>query len=47
MVPALGKLIINGQTVKARDGVAIHGVEKIDIEAIDDSEILIADVPKL
>jgi quercetin 2,3-dioxygenase len=47
LVPALGKLIINGKTVKARDGVAIHGVEKLDIEAVEDSEILIADVPKL
>jgi redox-sensitive bicupin YhaK (pirin superfamily) len=47
LVPALGKLTINGKTVKARDGVAIHAVERIDIEAIDESEILIADVPAL
>src|SRR5262245_16488465 len=47
LVPALGRLTINGKEVKARDGVAIREVEKIDIAATEDSEILIADVPKL
>lgn len=47
LVPALGKLTINGKSVKARDGVAIHGEEKIEIKADEDSEILIADVPNI
>lgn len=47
LVPALGRLTINGKIVKARDGVAITGVEKIAIQAMEDSEILLADIPKL
>lgn len=45
LVPALGKLTINGKSVKARDGVAIHGEQTIEIKADEESEILIADVP--
>jgi redox-sensitive bicupin YhaK (pirin superfamily) len=45
LVPALGKLTVNGKSIKARDGVAIHGENKIGIKADEESEILIADVP--
>ncbi|HYD31224.1 MAG TPA: hypothetical protein VEB64_10275, partial [Azospirillaceae bacterium] len=45
LVPAKGRLKINGQEVKARDGVAITGEERVVIEALEDSEVLLADVP--
>ena len=47
LVPAVGRLTINGKSVKARDGVAIHGEDKVDITAHEPSEILIADVPSV
>ena len=45
LVPALGRLTVNGKAVKARDGVAVHGEDRIEIAAVEDGEILIADVP--
>jgi redox-sensitive bicupin YhaK (pirin superfamily) len=47
LVPAEGRLAVNGKTVNARDGVAIRNEERVDILALDDAEVLIADVPKL
>jgi hypothetical protein len=47
LVPALGRLTVNGKPIKARDGVAIHAVNPIEIAAQEDSEILLADVPAL
>ncbi len=47
LVPALGRITVNGKEIKARDGVAIHGEENITIAALDDSEILLADVPRV
>jgi quercetin 2,3-dioxygenase len=47
MVPAAGKLTVNGKPAKARDGIAIHGEDRIELKAIEDTEILLADVPKL
>jgi hypothetical protein len=45
LVPATGLLTVNGKTVKARDGVAIHREDTIEVTAHEESEILIADVP--
>ena len=47
LVPATGKLLVNGTTAKARDGVAIRDQTSIDIEALEDSELLLADVPPM
>lgn len=43
LVPASGKVAIDGKTVNARDGVAITGLETITITALEDSEIVVAD----
>jgi len=45
LVPATGAVLVNGQRVAARDGLAIAGEDTIVIEAIDDSELLLADLP--
>ncbi len=47
LVPALGRITVNGKPAKARDGVAIRGEDKVEITAHEESEILIADVPKI
>ena len=43
LVPATGKVRIDGVEVNARDGAAITGVGKIEIEAIEDSELVLVD----
>jgi redox-sensitive bicupin YhaK (pirin superfamily) len=45
LVPAFGSLVVNGVRVYARDGAAIKDVAKIQITAIEDSELVLADVP--
>ena len=45
LVPAEGAVKVNGVRVAARDGLAITGGEAIEIRAIEDSELLLADVP--
>ena len=44
LVPAAGKVEVNGQTARARDGVAVSEVETLTITALEDSEILLADL---
>jgi len=44
-VPAIGRLMVNGQEVKARDGAVIADEETVRIEAIEDAEVLLADLP--
>ncbi|MEO3428450.1 pirin family protein [Pelagibius sp. CAU 1746] len=44
LVPATGRLKVNGETVEARAGVVLEGVEEVTITAEEDSEILLADV---
>jgi redox-sensitive bicupin YhaK (pirin superfamily) len=43
LVPATGKVRIDGVEANARDGVAITGLGKIEIEAIEDSELVLVD----
>jgi quercetin 2,3-dioxygenase len=43
LVPATGKLLVNGLTVAAGDGVAIMGGINLTFEALDDSEIILVD----
>lgn len=43
LVPATGRVEVNGVPAAARDGVAITGVDEIRLTAIDDSEIVLVD----
>ncbi len=43
LVPATGKLEIEGQPVKARDGVAVAEVEVLSIKALEDSEVVLVE----
>ena len=45
LVPATGAVMADGQRVDARDGLAITGEDTIELTAIDDSELLLADLP--
>jgi redox-sensitive bicupin YhaK (pirin superfamily) len=44
LVPATGRIEVNGAAAKARDGVAISDLEEIEIVALDDSEVVLVDV---
>ena len=43
LVPATGRIEIDGQTFEARDGAAIIGGAPITITAVEDSEIVLVD----
>ena len=43
LVPATGSIRIEDQTAEARDGVAITGLDRFTITALDDSEIVLVD----
>ncbi len=43
LVPATGKVAVNGVEAKARDGVAITRAEAITITALEDSEVILVD----
>lgn len=43
LVPATGSIRIEDQTAEARDGVAITGLDRFTITAVDDSEIVMVD----
>lgn len=43
MVLAAGSVKVNGLTLEARDGAAITGPERLEIEGIDDAEIVFVD----
>jgi quercetin 2,3-dioxygenase len=43
IVPAAGKVEINGVSVNARDGVAIRDEAKLTITALEDSELVLVD----
>ncbi len=45
LVPARGSVQINGVGAKARDGVSVREETEITIEAMEDAEILLADLP--
>lgn len=44
LVPATGKVEIDGQTIDARDGAAIADQDEVVIKAIEDSEVVLVDV---
>lgn len=43
LVPATGKVTVGGKTANARDGVAITDVERFEITALEDSEIVLVE----
>ncbi len=43
LVPATGKLLVDGEPVAARDGVALTGGRTVTIEAVEDAEIVLVD----
>jgi quercetin 2,3-dioxygenase len=43
LVPAVGKIDVNGVEAQARDGVAIRDVSEITVTAIENSEIVLVD----
>ncbi len=45
LVPARGRIRVNGVGAKARDGVTVREETVITIEAMEDAEILLADLP--
>lgn len=47
LVPATGKVTINGNVVNARDGVHIKDLESFEITSSEDAEIVLADLPLL
>jgi len=44
LVPAAGRVTVNGKAAGARDGVVLEDVEDVTITAEEDAEILLADV---
>ena len=45
LVPARGRIEVNGTVAKARDGIVVTGEEILGITALEDAEILLADLP--
>jgi redox-sensitive bicupin YhaK (pirin superfamily) len=45
LVAARGRIKVNGKEAQARDGIVVRGEGTIAIEALDDAEILLADLP--
>jgi len=45
LVPARGRVRVNGVEINARDGAAIRDEPDLTIEALEDAEILLADLP--
>ena len=43
LVPATGRVEVNGVSAEARDGVAIRDVAEIAVTALEDSEIILVD----
>jgi hypothetical protein len=43
LVPATGRLLVDGEPVEARDGVALTGGRAFAIEALEDAEIVLVD----
>ena len=43
LVAATGRIKVNGVEAKARDGVAITNLDKIEVEALDDAELVMVD----
>ena len=42
---ALGRFKVNGAEARARDGVVLRDADAVTVEALEGSEILLADLP--
>ncbi len=45
LVAARGHIAVNGQEARARDGIVVQGEGEVTIKALDEAEILLADLP--
>jgi redox-sensitive bicupin YhaK (pirin superfamily) len=45
LVAARGRIQVNGREAQPRDGVVVRGEGTVAIDALDDAEILLADLP--
>ena len=45
LVAAAGRISVGGKEAEARDGVAVTGPETLEIKALEDSELLLVDIP--
>jgi redox-sensitive bicupin YhaK (pirin superfamily) len=43
LVPATGSVEVNGAQIQTRDGVALSGVETIEVTALADRELVLVD----
>jgi hypothetical protein len=46
LAPAVGRLLVNGLQIDARDGAAIKDVRRLIISAVKDSEFVLIDAPE-
>ena len=46
LAAAIGRLLVNGLRIEARDGVAIKEVRQLTIRAVIDSEFVLVDAPE-
>lgn len=46
LVPATGRVLVNGEAAEARDGIAIRDVDRITVEATEDAELVLVDAPR-
>ena len=44
-MPATGRIEVNGVLTNARDGLAISGEQHLQISALEDSEIVLVEMP--
>ena len=45
LVPASGRVLVNGLQVDARDGAAIKNIRRLTVAAVEDSEFVLVDAP--
>ena len=45
LVPAVGKIEVNGVVAKTRDGVALTNEPVVTVKAIEDAEVVLVDSP--
>lgn len=46
LVPARGKVKVNGLTLEARDGAAVKDEDVLTIEVLEEAELILADLPR-
>jgi redox-sensitive bicupin YhaK (pirin superfamily) len=44
-VGALGRFKVNGVEARARDGIVVRDADAVTVEALEGSEVLLADLP--